>query len=254
MKRVILFAFLGSFLVLSCRNEQKNSPNQKPTTAQNDTTSAIYDETMHLLINDPTDIWQTDYLAFRVFHRENSRGGRDFFSYNEAGYKDVKSMSGSCWNLVFYNTKTRSYYLLDSIKKMLIYDYNLNDTAHGKITRHLARYTVQFDDNKDGKFTIADAKRFFVSDRLGKSFHQVSPQGVSVLRYEFAPKENFLLIYGLKDANQDGVFDEKDHSSVYRLDLNQSAENTETAQPVFSTEFENRLQKRAEKEWKLPKD
>jgi hypothetical protein len=255
MKPVLIFLiFLGSLFMLSCRNEPRKTSNPTPNPQQSDTAAFKQDENVRLIIDHPTDIWKTDYIAFRVFHRELGRGGRNFFSYNESSYKEIKSVGASCWNLIFYNAKTRDYYLLDSTKKMLIYDYKLNDTAQGKITRDIARYDVQFDDNKDGKFTDADAKRFFVSDRLGKFFHQVSPEGVSVQRYQFAPKENFIFIYGKKDTNNDGLFDEKDQDTLYRLDLNQSAEKLTVAQPVFSKEFEKMLQKRVETDWKLPKE
>ncbi len=251
MKSAIFSLFLSSCLFLSCGNEQQNNQNQVPNLAPNDSTTAKYDANVHLFINYPTDIWQTDYLAFRIFH-SNNQDSRDWFSYSESSYKEAQSVGASCWNLVFYNAKTKDYYQLDSTQKMLIYDYVLNDTARGKVVRNIARYDVQFDDNKDGKFTNADAKRLFVSDRLGKFFHQVSPDGVSVLRYEYAKKENFILIYGQKDANKDSFFDVKDPETVYRLDMNQSAEKTTVAQPLFSKEFEKILQKRIETDWKLP--
>jgi uncharacterized protein YihD (DUF1040 family) len=250
MKPVIAFAFLLSCLLGGCRNESPKTPNQAPNPTISDTTAVKYDENVHLLVNNPTDIWQTDYLAFQVSHRENNKG-RSYFSSDEAVYKEATSVGATCWNLVFYNTKSEEYYLLDSTRKMLIYEYDLNDTAKGKVIRNIARYDVQFDDNKDSKFTNADAKRLFVSDRLGRFFHQISPEGVSVLRYKFAPKENFILLYGKRDANQDGVFDEKDPESVYRLDMNQTAEKTSIAHRVFSKEFEEKLQKRVETDWKL---
>jgi hypothetical protein len=253
MKALIAILFLSILCLTSCQDNRSNNPLQNSTSEKNDSLTEEYDQNVHLVINDPTDIWKTDYIAFEVFHRNNT-GDRSIFSYDEVVYKEAKSVGASCWNLIFYNTKTRDYNLLDSVKKMLIYDYELNDTSEGKVTRNIARYEIKFDDNKDGKFTNSDSKRLFVSDRLGKSFHQVSPEGLNVINYQFAPKENFILIFGTKDTNNDGVFDEKDKESIYRLDMSQSAVNTEIAQPVFSNSFEKMLQKRVETDWKLPKN
>lgn len=254
MKQTIALLLLLTYGLISCGNDNSTSNPNPNTGISSDSTIVEQDENVHLLINYPMNIWQTDYIAFRIYHRENTRNNRSIFSYDEAMYKEAKSVGASCWNLVFYNTKTQDYYLLDSTKKMLIYEYELNDTAQGKVIRNIARYEVQFDDNNDQKFTNADAKRLFVSDRLGKFFHQVSPEGVSILHYEFAPKENFILIYGRKDTNNDGIFDEKDADTIYRLDMNQTVEKTNIAQPIFSKEFEKKLQKKIKTDWKLPQN
>jgi hypothetical protein len=252
MKKVVLLAFLGIFLVISCQNSPSNSPIQMPKSDDLDTVLVtINSEKVHAEMGVPNDVFQTDYITFEVSHREDDweRGVLESGSYS---YKSVESVGAKCWNLMFYNAKTQDHYLLDSTRKMLIYDYELNDTAKGKLVRNLARYGVQFDDNKDGKFTDLDAKRLFVSSRLGKGFHQVSPENISVNRYLFSPKENFIVIYGTKDTNKDGHFDAKDRVYVYRLDLNQAAETMATAQFMVPKEFQDKLQRKVETDWVLP--
>jgi hypothetical protein len=254
MKKQIFIGILGCSLLFSCQNNAPRPATQLPNSNNSDTTAlAISDEKVHVEIDAPTDIWQTDYLAFEVSHRENYEG-RGSFDYNSSGYKKVESVGAKCWNLLFYNPKTQDYYLLDADKKMLIYNYALNDTAKGKIVRNLARYDIQFDDNQDGKFNNADAKRLFVSNRLGKGFRQVSPENVSVRHYQFAPKGNFIIIYGIKDTNRDGLFDEKDRTFVYRLDMNPEVDKIVTAPLLVPKEFQDKLQKKVETEWQLPKD
>jgi hypothetical protein len=253
MKKILLFAFSGIFLAMSCQNNTPQTPSQMPNADGSDTASAmIGDEKIHVNIDAPDDIFQTDYLAFAVSNRENYED-RGMLEYGSSGYKKDDWSGAKCWNLMFYNAKTQDYYLLDSTRKMLIYSYELNDTAKGKLVRNWAHYDVQFDDNKDGKFTDMDAKRLFVSSRLGKSFHQVSPENISVGRYQFSPKENFMVIYGIKDTNKDGHFDAKDRVYVYRLDLNQAAETMATAQFMVPKEFQDKLQRKLETDWQLPK-
>jgi hypothetical protein len=249
MKRLLFFASTNLVLLLGC-GEKNNAP-QPPIVQGSDTTSIIIgDERVSFSIDSPKDILQTDYLAFEVAHHENNRGGS---SFEYSGSKNSNWEGANCWNLLFYNAKTREYYLLDSTKKMLIHSYELNDTAKGKVVRNIARYDIQFDDNQDGKFTDADAKRLFVSSRLGKNFHQVSPENVSVTNYQFSPKENFIILYGLKDTNRDGLFDSKDRTYVYRLDLNQEAEKIISAQMLIPKEFQDKLQKKVETDWQLSK-
>ncbi len=252
MKKNIALAFLACFLMISCQKTASHPPVPVPTSDNSDTTSVTLDnQKVHLDINNPSDIWQTDYLIFEVSHREDY-GGSSRGLFGESSYKEVKSIGAKCWNLMFYNSKTQEYYLLDTDKKMLIYNYKLNDTAQGKVVRNVARYDLQFDDNQDGKFTNADAKRLFISSRLGKGFRQVSPENVSVSHYQLAPKGDFIIIYGVKDTNKDGVFDQKDRIFVYRLDLNQDFEKMVTAQLLVPKEFQDKLQKKVETDWLLP--
>jgi hypothetical protein len=253
MKRVPLLAFLGIFLMMSCQNNAPQTPPQMPNGDGLDTASAMMgSEKIHVSIDAPNDIFQTDYLAFAVSNRENYED-RSMLEYGSSGYKKDDWAGAKCWNLMFYNAKTQEHYLLDSTRKMLIYNYELNDTVTGKLVRNLARFDVQFDDNKDGKFTDMDAKRLFVSSRLGKGFHQVSPENISVSRYQFSPKENFMVLYGIKDTNKDGHFDAKDRVYLYRLDLNQAAETMAAAQFMVPKEFQDKLQRKTETDWQLPK-
>ncbi len=253
MKKIVLFAFLGVLLVESCQNSAPQTPPQMPNADGSDTASVIISsEKIHVKMDAPTEVFQTDYLAFAVSNRE-SYEDRDMLDYGSSGYKKDDWAGAKCWNLMFYNAKTQDYYLLDSTRKMLIYTYELNDTAKGKLVRNLARYDVQFDDNNDGQFTDMDAKRLFVSSRLGKGFHQVSPENISVSGYQFSPKENFIIIYGLKDTNKDGHFDAKDRVYVYRLDLNQAAETMGPASFLVPKEFQDKLQRKVEMDWQLPK-
>jgi hypothetical protein len=245
---LIITAFV--ILVVSCQSEKPNNPPANTAEKPFDSTAVLSNEKIHLHISNPQDIWATDYLAFEIKHSQNYQG-RNVFEYYDSGYKKVESVGAKCWNLAFYNTRNRDYYLLEPTKKMMIYQYELNDTSNGRVNRDFGLYNVQFDDNKDGKFTDADAKRLFVSTRLGKNFHQVSPDGVDMRHKSFSPKENFLIIYGAKDSNNDGFFNEKDQEIVYRLDLNQSAETMTVAQPIFSKDFQNALQRKIETEWKL---
>jgi hypothetical protein len=251
MKNYCLFITTLMILVTACQREKPNNPPSSNSEKLVDSTAILSNEKVHLVIHNPENIWGTDYLAFEVKHVQNNRD-RGYFDYYENGYKKLESIGAKCWNLAFYNTKSRDYYLLEPTKKMMIYLYELNDTSKGRINRDFGLYTVKFDDNNDGKFTEADAKRLFVSTRLGKSFHQVSPEGISMDYKEFSTKENFMIIYGTKDSNNDGLYNGKDSEIVYRLDLNQTAETMTVAQPIFSKDFQNMLQRKVETEWKLP--
>jgi hypothetical protein len=248
MKKYVLLIVFSSLLMLGCKEKPRSESQQTVSGSQSDSTVAIGNEKVHLSISKFRDVLETDFTTFEVDHYVNYDDRKGWFSSS----KDKGSDGEICWNLIFYNTKTRNHYLLEPNKKMLIYEYDLNDTLNGKVRRNFARYDIQFDDNNDGKFTDSDAKRLFVSDRLGKAFHQVSPEGFHVQDYEFSPKDNFLIINGLKDTNKDGVYSEKDQSYVYRLDLSQEAEKITLAQPLLSKDFHDMLLKKIETDWKLP--
>ena len=63
----------------------------------------------------------------------------------------------------------------------------------------------------------------------------MSPQNARVDHYQFAPKDDFMLIYGLKDTNKDGVFDPRPRFSLqfgykprFRKDGNSSTARTKS--------------------------
>ena len=92
MKKYIFILFPACFLILSCQKTASRPPVNMPNTDNSDTTSAtISSEKVRLDINNPNDIWQTDYLSFEVSHREDYDGSsRGFF--DETSYKEVKSV------------------------------------------------------------------------------------------------------------------------------------------------------------------
>lgn len=169
----------------------------------------------------------------------------------------------SYWNIAFYNSLSKKYHLLDN-RKMIILQYedqkelssgpdvylsevhDPNPAQGLNIDGKLICYSVIIEDfNKDQKLTYADPKYLFTSDDAGNNFKQISPANLNVVSWQRVAKTNKLLIEVQSDSNNDKLFNNKDHIVPYVYDLKKGG----PAEPVFSKEFNQAVDKLFKEQW-----
>jgi hypothetical protein len=159
------------------------------------------------------------------------------------------------WNIVFYNTESKKYHLLDDGRKMLITGFGGAKASYSDVEvisdesgalNGLIYYSVIISDyNADGKLNRDDPKYLFISDKQGNNFRQISPDNQNVISWEAIKKTGKLLIETVKDSNNDKKFDGDDEDSPYVYDIKSGG----VAQPIFTTEFKSHVNALFKKQW-----
>ena len=172
-------------------------------------------------------------------------------SYGESSY----GRKNFYWNIIFYNTKTQEYHLLDDNKKMLIssYDFNVQSSMNSnyevkfhKMKGNNIYYDITvLDYNKDGHLDSKDPHYLFMSDNEGRNFKQISPDSMSVNGWNVIEKTGKLLIQARKDTDGDKLFNNEDEIIPFVFDL-KSGENIKE---IFNPKFKKEAQKLFEKQF-----
>jgi hypothetical protein len=156
------------------------------------------------------------------------------------------------WNIVFYNTATGKYHLLDEQRKMRITvekDDEEDGTKYGK--DHIKADTLLYykvtlcDANKDGKLTSEDPAYLFSSNKQGYNFKQISPDSLHVSNWQIIRSTNKLLLQVIKDTNKDGKYNDEDESIPYVFDM----KTGELAKEVFADDFKQSIEQLKAKYW-----
>jgi hypothetical protein len=178
-----------------------------------------------------------------------------------SSYSKQRNEGDLFWNVVFLNYKTNETTLLEPNKKILIGGYNVEYYSSNwgstpkptgiiesaKQTNYIF-YTVYTDDfNNDKKLGTDDPAYFFISNEDGSNFKQVSPLNVSILQKTFPKNNSFLLLEGLKDSNNDKIFNAKDEKVYYKINM---ADSLFKSQEIFSPMYKLSLKKLFDKNWK----
>ncbi len=245
-------------LIYSC-NANENKPKQG-TTPTNDTTPVL--QTLDGVAINLVEGYQVtdtlnDYVLFPL-QIKDAKGKEESFS----SYSKERGEGALYWNVIFYNYKTNESALLEPNKKILIGGYNVYDNYYGSYNRkstavgHIETakyssyifYTVYIDDyNGDKKLSTDDPAYFFISNNDGSNFRQVSPDNISVTQKTFPKNNSFLLLEGLKDANNDKKFNADDEKVFYKIDM---ADSSLKPQEIFSSAFKVELKKLFDRNWK----
>ncbi len=156
------------------------------------------------------------------------------------------------WNLVFYNTLTKQYHLLDTMK-MIVNFYDREADVSDEHTTGGLGIADQFifykiiccDYNKDGSLDEGDPKYLYISDMAGNNFKQISPNGLDIAGWHTIKGTGKVFIDAIKDTNDDKKFDSDDEVIPLVYDLAKGG----IAEPVFSNEFKINTERLFKKTW-----
>jgi hypothetical protein len=177
------------------------------------------------------------------------------------GYK-IRNQEITYWNIAFHNAQTGESHLL-SDRKIIIEHYSPAETTSGQSTydsngyakpakggpgplARLLYYAVKSADyNHDGSLNGQDPTYLFVSDKEGRNFKQISPDGYTVESWELLKSANQVLIQARRDADNNQVFDENDPTVPLVYSLRAGG----VATPVFDNAFNSEVKKTLHTQW-----
>jgi len=169
------------------------------------------------------------------------------------------------WNIIFYNTSSKKYHLLDTTRKMTINSYNTSyanreygysdsypsavDKNHSlNVTKrgNYIFYSIIINDfNKNGLLDSRDPDYLFLSDKEGNNFRQISPDNRNVNSWELIEKSGKILMQTVSDTNHDKKFSDEKVVVPYIYDLKKEGKT----EPVFDTQFSKRVNDLHQKLW-----
>lgn len=244
---------LLTFGLLSCNDKTEKPIDNKPLTADQ---QKVKLDKLKLDFNEPVIIDSSVFVMYPLALEYSA----------EAGVSDGSSYSYSYspttyWNILFYNTMTGSYHLLNDTLKMAIYSYNIQNTegsasssldfdkfinsGYTQVNRLLYFSITITDFNQDGKLNSEDPSYLFVTDKAGKHFKQISPQNLNVTSWETIEATNKILMMVKKDSNGNKRFDDKDESFPLVYDLTKNTTSVE----IFPSDFKLELKKKFDEQW-----
>ena len=245
----------GLLIILSSCTKQSKKP-QTPTppsdvTVMQDTVMVSNPELAKLKIDFGalSEIDQSGIVMSPLTTTNSGSGGRFESSY-------YKSMPGySCWNIVFYNSKTREYHLLSEQKMLIqtIMDRSGLESTESKnaIDSSYILYSIVADDyNKDGLFDEKDPTYLFATDRRGKNFRQLSPANQHLSSWKYIASTRKILMNVTVDRDKNLLFDEKDPANLVEIDIN----NEKAINTILSDSFQLRLKILFDRDWKKKKE
>jgi hypothetical protein len=212
-------------LVLSGCNNIQQKTNQAKNNPQNQGNNKPVEKTLDF--GEPIQIDTSAYvmLPLHVKH-ENNRFKSSGDSYEQ--------------NIVFLNTKTQQYHLLDSTRKMLIRSYNIdqstgdyNGNNDHKANEKYLYYSVTVNDaNNNGRLDNDDPVYLFISDMAGYNFRQISPDNYYVQSWKVIKETGKIVIYAYSAGNGKKDNDKKE-VTPFIYDLKTGA----TCRQIFSENF-----------------
>jgi len=148
----------------------------------------------NLHFSEPQQIDNSAVIMYQLdfAEKDQSSGSGSFISKSDRG--------PSYWNIVFMNTETHQYHLLDSIRKMRILTINADRESDDAVPRSYTKsnfifYSITTDDlNKDGKLDGDDPDYLFISDKSGNNLKQISPSGYYVRSWKLISETNKVLM------------------------------------------------------------
>lgn len=235
-----LLYLLTLTLIISCgqnNNQQQGNSTSDSLTVVNDPKNNLNIQT-----NTFSEIDSSGVLMFPLSMGETEREG------GSLSYKEMPN--NGYWNIIFYNSKTKEYHLLNE-RKMIIenYDYKYGSGDNDNIsqtTNHIF-YTVRTDDfNKDKKLTDHDPQYLFISDKFGKNFRQISPKNYNLNNWRYIKSSNKVVMTVGKDSDKNIEFDDADEITTFEIELDKGTE----AKEVFGDDFKNNLKILFDRDWK----
>jgi hypothetical protein len=210
-------------------------------------TAAIVNDTKNKLNVQTRSFSEIDSSGILLFPLSMGETGS---KVGRLSYKEIPG--NSYWNIIFYNSNDSSYHLLGE-KKMLVNSYDVSSSKNGNagvmISKGQIFYKVIIDDyNQDKKLNDEDPEYLFMSDKEGKNFKQLSPAGYHLNSWQFIHGTNKIVMILTADTDKNKIFDDNDEVSSFQIDI----QSQQTATPIFSPEFKNKLKVMFNRDWKKP--
>ncbi len=259
MKTIAVFFYVLTtvfFLLFSysCRNNSQKIKNDALVDSAQwniDTVLAEKDVLLNGILGNTyqsVGIDSSDYIILPLAAPLLRREGKEEKTYYSSGsYKE----GSEYWNLIFYNSKTMESYLLDT-GKLFIRQLHVNNLeTYGRFADGIILYTITVKDfNGNGQLGYDDPTYLYMSDKSGKNLTRLSPENADVVSWEFPKKNNFILMKIKYDLNKDTEFDEKDPSSLIRVDI----DSVITQTPLLNQAIENDIKRLFKKYYSDKKD
>ncbi|MBS1598176.1 MAG: hypothetical protein JST75_08120 [Bacteroidetes bacterium] len=251
MQKLAVLLFL-TFGILSCSDKTGKPIDNRPLTAEQQ--KAKLDK-LKLDFNRPVIIDSSVYVMYPLALERSEESGSGFSSGSYG-------RPTTYWNILFYNTATGEYHLLNDTLKMAIYSYNPRNadanassssfdfddfliSGYNRVDRLLYFSITTTDFNKDGKLNSDDPNYLFITDKAGRHFKQVSPNNMNVSSWETIKATNKILMMVTRDTNGDNKFDDNDESFPLVYDLTKNTTSSE----MFPEDFKMTLKKKLDKQW-----
>jgi len=198
-------------------------------------------------LSEPEQVDTSAYVLFPLRNRnDDSRSVREEIS-DYASSAPVAN--ADYWNIIFYNTATQQYHLLDSSRRMLIRGYSNAQTGTDGNMRpgeaatgaYLFYVVVTRDINHNGVYDARDPDYLFVSDKTGHHFKQISPEGYAVQSWRLIAQTGKVLMMTQKAGD-----DVKNHKIIpfeYNLATGQPARR------VFGDAFLKQTEALLQRQW-----
>lgn len=134
------------------------------------------------------------------------------------------------WNVLFYNLSTGEKRLLTQDKIRISRIHSKNDklpntekTMTGKVLYEMG----DIDYNKDNKLNYRDPEFLFISETDGTNFKKISPKDEHLQYFKVLKNASIIIIRTLRDVNKDLIFNSKDESILYKIELIDNSWKTE---------------------------
>ena len=194
----------------------------------------------------PVAIDSSQYIIYPLI-KEKAKIEREYGSSSEGSGR-----STTYWNLLFYNTLTKQYHLLDTMKMIVSFYDRESDVSNthpsdgvGIADRFIFYKIICSDYNKDSRLDEDDPKYLYVSDRNGNNFKQITPSGLDITGWHIIKNAGKVFIDAVKDTNNDKKFDSNDEMIPLVYDLVKGG----MAEPVFNNEFKIATEKLLKEKW-----
>jgi hypothetical protein len=158
------------------------------------------------------------------------------------------------WNLIFYNTETKTQHLLTVDKKILIYSINLASSSTETVVSsginifkdNIIYTAVASDFNRNNQLDKNDPTYLFISNRDGTNFRQISPNDYNINSWEVVKGTSKIIMQGQKSDSSDKVLSENSVAIPFIVDVNSQGPAVET----FTKNFIDTLQQGLVRIWK----
>lgn len=227
---ILLIACVGCGRKPQTINQSNNAP-QAPQKNKNHNTA--------LFAGEAIQIKQSPFVMYLLGFNPDG---------DSSGLISKRSESPYSWNIIFLNTETQKYHLLDTTRKMLMRCLyaDLSDGAYevGDTCKFLYYSVIILDNNKDGKLNDEDPHYLFISDKAGDNFKQISPDKFDVKDWKIIKETSKVLISAVDAKEADKKNGDRPEIVHFVYDL-----NTGSLLRIFDNRFIENIKKLFDKYW-----
>jgi hypothetical protein len=231
------------WLSVGCKPENSSQPSDSMSQVQ-DSAQAIDKLTIQF-----ENVIQLDSSAYVMFPLSMSERANEENFIDSRTYKDTDRLG--YWNIIFYNTETDTFHLLDEKKKMLIHTFDMNGDSYKQYEpsyhKNYIFYTItSFDSNGDKILNEKDFTYLYVSDRAGKNFRQLSPSNYHLSSWKLMKGQDKIVMMVRKDSNNNRKIDSLDETIPFVVGVT----DTLPARELFDVTEKNEMKKLFDRDWK----